>query len=263
MGIEPTSSAWEADVLPLNYIRNSCNIIAFLNEGINMTQRYSRRIQSFVKRQGRITKRQAQALEKYSQRYLLDSSSQLDNGYYIANPKGKRVVEIGCGMGEALLTQAQKHPENDFIGIEVYKPGIGSIMASLHEKGLTNVALYQADAVDVFENCLPDGFCDIVQIFFPDPWPKKRHHKRRLIQPDFVELLIQKLKDGGAMQLATDWPDYAEHMLNVLEGFDYLINQAGNHQFCERPHCRPLTKFEKRGQSKGHPVYDLEFKVKK
>jgi tRNA (guanine-N7-)-methyltransferase len=162
-------------------------------------------------------------------------------------------------MGEALATLARAHPENDYLGIEVYRPGIGSLLAKLAAEGLGNVRLFCADAVEVLEQTIPEASLDAVYLFFPDPWPKTRHHKRRLIQPPFVELIGRKLKVGGRLYLATDWEDYAQQMMRVLSAAPRFTNLTGPGQYAPRPSERPLTKFERRGQALGHRVWDLGF----
>jgi tRNA (guanine-N7-)-methyltransferase len=168
-------------------------------------------------------------------------------------------LEIGFGMGASLLTMAIRAPDRNFIGIEVHRPGVGKLLALMAEHGVTNIRVFCEDAVEVLEKRVPDNALDRVQVFFPDPWHKKRHHKRRLIQPDFVQLLHRKLRASGQVHLATDWQDYAEQMLQVMEASPGFVNSAGEGQYAERPPDRPLTKFEQRGQRLGHQVWDLLF----
>ncbi len=170
-----------------------------------------------------------------------------------------RHVEIGFGMGDNLEAMAQAHPENDYFGIEVYRPGVGRLLNRAVELGLENIRVSCADAVDVLGQHIPDGTLDAVYVFFPDPWPKKRHHKRRLIATPFAELVARKLKDGGHFYLATDWEDYALQMLEVLNGVSALRNEAPDGQFMPRAAFRPETKFERRGRRLGHQVWDLGF----
>ena len=153
----------------------------------------------------------------------------------------------------------QAAPQSNFIGIEVHRPGVGRLLYDMQEQGVDNIRVYCHDAVEVLRDCIADGALDTVQIFFPDPWHKKRHHKRRLIQPPFVEQLCHKLKPGGTLHLATDWENYAEQMLDVLEGCEQLENTAGDGTFVPRPAHRPLTKFERRGERLGHGVWDLVY----
>jgi tRNA (guanine-N7-)-methyltransferase len=169
------------------------------------------------------------------------------------------VLEIGFGMGNSLLEQAAAAPGVNYLGVEVHRPGVGKLLHGMGERGVDNIRVYCDDAVLVLEECIGDASLDGVQVFFPDPWHKKRHHKRRLIQPAFVRLLCSKLKPGGFLHLATDWENYADHMLEVLSAEPGLINRAGAGRFAPRPEQRPLTKFEQRGQRLGHGVWDLLF----
>lgn len=169
----------------------------------------------------------------------------------------RRIVEIGFGMGESTALLAARHPENDYLGIEVHTPGVGNLLKLIDAEHLTNVRLIQHDAVEVFSHMLPEGSLDGVHIFFPDPWPKKRHHKRRLIQPPLVSLVASRLKPGGYLHLATDWVEYADQMLAVLAAEPLLRNTTS--AFAPRPDSRPQTKFESRGLKLGHEVRDLLF----
>jgi tRNA (guanine-N7-)-methyltransferase len=169
------------------------------------------------------------------------------------------VVEIGFGMGASLVNMAQQQPEVNFLGIEVHLAGIGSIIADLHDLDLNNVRVAPFDAVEVFTRSIADNSLAGVQIFFPDPWHKLRHHKRRLIQTDFVRMVSNKLKPGGFIHCATDWENYAEHMFDVLSSEPTLVNQNVQGGFTPRPDSRPLTKFEQRGTKLGHGVWDLIF----
>jgi tRNA (guanine-N7-)-methyltransferase len=166
-------------------------------------------------------------------------------------------LEIGCGMGETTAAIAQAHPLSNYLGIEVHSPGVGSLLKLIEEKRLANVRIIQHDAVDVVEQMIRPESLAGIHIFFPDPWPKKRHHKRRLIQPSFVQMLASRLVSGGYIHLATDWQDYAEQMLIVLANESLLENTAAG--FSLRPEYRPLTKFEQRGVKLGHRVWDLLF----
>ena len=170
------------------------------------------------------------------------------------------MLEIGFGMGQSLVAMAAAAPEKNFIGVEVHLPGVGRLLHSMEDEGVDNIRVYCHDAVEILNDCIDDASLDTVQIFFPDPWHKKRHHKRRLIQPDFVDLLCRKLKPGGVLHLATDWENYAEQMMEVLSANTQLRNQAGEGEFAPRPDHRPLTKFERRGERLGHGVWDLLFK---
>lgn len=169
------------------------------------------------------------------------------------------VVEIGFGNGETLAQLASDQPETDFVGIEVHRPGVAQLLLRIKERGLNNIRIFCADAVDVLTNRFANGSLSGINLFFPDPWPKKRHQKRRLVNPEFVDLAARKLKIGGFFHAATDWEDYARQMLNVLEGCDRLENTAGKGKFSPRPAHRALTKFECRGQKLGHGIRDLVF----
>lgn len=218
-----------------------------------------RPIRSFVKREGRLTPAQRQSMEKNWAELGLSSTSGIIDFDQTFKRTAPRIVEIGFGMGASLLTMCQEAPHCDFIGIEVHRPGVGAFLIRVKELGLTNTRVYCEDAVEVLERCITDNSLDKIQIFFPDPWHKKRHHKRRLIQPKFIELLTQKLKPKGIIHLATDWENYAEHMMEVLSAQSNLQNTAGHHQFAPKPEERPLTKYEQRGQRLGHGVWDLVF----
>lgn len=216
-----------------------------------------RQIRSFVRREGRMTPKQQQALEQLWPHYGIEwENITLDK---IAPDNMPVVLEIGFGMGGSLIEMAKKEPEKFFIGVEVYRPGIGHLLSAIKENQLENIRVCFGDAVDLLNQSIPDQFLDRVQIYFSDPWPKKRHHKRRLIQSPFVKLITQKLKKGGVLHSATDWENYAEQMLEVCTGNPDLVNLAGEGQFSERPKYRPLTKFEKRGARLGHGVWDLLF----
>ena len=168
-----------------------------------------------------------------------------------------QVLEIGFGMGGSLLSMIQLEPDKDFVGIEVHAPGVGRLISDAGKLSLQNVRVYMADAIDVIEDCIPDASIHRVQIYFPDPWHKKKHNKRRLIQPSFIQMLREKLEIGGTVHLATDWEPYAESMLEVMESATGYQNTAGARKYSLRPDFRPVTKFEARGERLGHGVWDL------
>ena len=216
-------------------------------------------IRSFVRREGRMTDGQTRAIETLWPRFGCVVSEGLFNQQVQFNRTAPLVFEIGFGMGHSLLQMAQAEPKHDFIGVEVHRPGVGRLLQDLEQAQIKNVKVYSEDAVDVLKQCIADSSLSMVQIYFPDPWHKKRHHKRRLIQPAFLELLAQKLKAGGMLHLATDWENYAQHMMEVLSANAHFKNTAGDQQYSPKPERRPNTKFEKRGERLGHGVWDLVF----
>jgi tRNA (guanine-N7-)-methyltransferase len=218
----------------------------------------ARPIRSFVLRQGRMTLGQNAALEKLWPLFGLDSAQDF-NATDTFGRDAPLILEIGFGNGESLAQMALQAPEEDFLGVEVHRPGVGHLLLKVAELGLRNVRVYCADAVDVLQHRIPSNSLHRVHVFFPDPWQKKRHHKRRLVNAGFVALVADRLKPGGVLHCATDWEDYALHMLAVLEASARLRNQAGKGCIGERTAGRPLTKFEARGQRLGHGVWDLLF----
>jgi len=220
-----------------------------------------REIRSFVRREGRITPGQKRALEELWPRYGLEPGHRIDP-VQIFNREAPLALEIGFGNGESLATMAAQALETDFIGIEVHRPGVGHLLQELDRQALDNVRVFNEDAVKVLRDCLPDGCLDRLLLFFPDPWHKKRHHKRRIVRLEFIELVAQKLKPGGILHMATDWENYAEHMLEVMEQSAGFRNCAGVRQYSEKPGYRPATKFERRGRKLGHGVWDLLFEVR-
>lgn len=220
---------------------------------------YLRRVRSFVLREGRLTPGQAKALEQWLPVYGLPGSGAID----LAKSFGRDapvVLEIGFGNGESLLEMARRHPEWNFIGIEVHRPGVGHLLKLAAEHEVENLRVSTRDAVEVLEQQLPDASLDRVQLYFPDPWPKKRHHKRRIVQPGFARLVARKLVAGGEFHLVTDWQPYAEHMREVLDAEAAFENLAGEAGYVPRPEDRPLTRFERRGHRLGHGVWDLVYR---
>lgn len=216
-------------------------------------------MKSYVLRTGRVSPRQQQALDQGLASIELKNTGERWDLTQLFGRDADTVVEIGFGMGASLSIMAAERPDLNFIGIEVHRAGIGALTASVHDLGLTNVRIAAFDAVQVFDMCLPDDSLAGVQVFFPDPWPKKRHQKRRLVQSLFVERLVKKIKPGGFLHCATDWEDYAQQMLAVLSAASQLQNQDLAGGFVPRPALRPLTKFEQRGLRLGHGVWDLLF----
>ena len=211
-----------------------------------------RKIRSFVKREGRTSKRQANAVKELLPKYGINFSDTPIDLSKLFQYDAPVTLEIGFGMGDSLAQMAMTCPATNFIGIEVHKPGVGSLLATIGENDINNIRIFHFDAVEVLQKSIPDKSLDKVQIFFPDPWPKKRHHKRRLIQTDFVNLLAQKLKPGGQIHIATDWKNYAEWIQEVMANSSEFKRLPE-----DTPHQRPMTKFEKRGIDLGHGVWDM------
>jgi len=218
-----------------------------------------RPIRSYVLRTGRMTPGQQRAFAKNWSRWGLEHASGLLDFDAVFGRPGPRVLEIGFGMGQSLVAMAQAAPDTNFVGIEVHKPGVGRLLHAMAENDVSNIRVYCHDAVEVLRDCIAESSLDTVQIFFPDPWHKKRHHKRRLIQPQFVEALRSRLKPGGTLHLATDWENYAEQMMEVLSAAEGYTNTCAAGEYAPRPAHRPLTKFEARGERLGHGVWDLVF----
>lgn len=223
-------------------------------------QRPARRpVRSYVIRSGRLTGGQRRAIEQYSPRYVIEfEPGRLDMRrlFPLAQPL---TVEIGFGSGESLLQMAREQPHINFLGIDVYRPGVGRLLQGIVEHDLTNLRLICHDAVEVFSANMAEESVDRVLMLFPDPWPRKRHHKRRLVQPDFMRLVQSRLRPGGEVHLATDWPPYLEHMLEVMERIPGFSNRFGENACWENPE-RPLTRFELRGRRLGHEVRDLLYR---
>ena len=216
-----------------------------------------RPIRSYVLRQGRVSKAQRRAYETLSSRYRIPFTPEIADFDGFFGRVAPRFLEIGFGMGETTAQIAARSPENDYLAIEVHTPGVGSLLKQIQERGLGNIRVIQHDAVEVLTHMIASRSFDGVHIFFPDPWPKKRHHKRRLIQPTFVCLLAERMKPGAYVHVATDWQDYAEQILAVLSAEPRLRNAAPG--YAPRPDYRPLTKFETRGLKLGHAVWDIVF----
>lgn len=214
-------------------------------------------IRSFVIRSGRMTEGQRAAFTDWWPQYglsLVDGPLQTGEVFGNENPL---VVEVGFGMGDSLLAMAEAEPDTNFVGIEVHPPGVGRLISNAGRLGLTNLRVYMADATDVLRDCVADQSLSRFQLYFPDPWHKTKHHKRRIVQPTFIDLIVSKLAPGGLVHMATDWENYAQHMLAVLQATEALQNTAAT--FAERPDYRPKTKFEARGERLGHGVWDLIF----
>jgi tRNA (guanine-N7-)-methyltransferase len=217
-----------------------------------------RPIRSYVLRQGRVTGAQRRARESLLPQFGIPFSPaplDLDRAFGRTAP---RILEIGFGMGETTADIAARHPANDYLGVEVHTPGVGGLLKRIVELGLGNVRVIQHDAVEVLEHMIPPASLSGVHLFFPDPWPKKRHHKRRLVQAPFVALLVSRMKAGAYVHVATDWEDYAQQIMGVFSAEPLLVNTAEG--FAPRPEHRPLTKFEQRGLKLGHRVWDVVFR---
>lgn len=218
-----------------------------------------RRIRSFVRRQGRLTKGQQQALDTLWPVMGVEYQPEPVDLSALFGREAPVTLEIGFGMGASLVTMAQNTPHQNFLGIEVHAPGVGACLAAAKEADVQNLRVMCHDAVEVLEKMIPDNSLRMVQLFFPDPWHKARHNKRRIVQVPFAELVMRKLKLGGVFHMATDWEAYAEHMLEVMNSIDGYRNQSEQQNYVPRPETRPLTKFEQRGQRLGHGVWDLMF----
>jgi tRNA (guanine-N7-)-methyltransferase len=221
-----------------------------------------REIRSFVRREGRMTDSQKRALDELWPKFGVESRGHGPLPQFPVGVFGRNapvVLEIGFGNGDHLLSRAQAEPDKDFLGVEVHRPGAGRVMNRAQQTGLGNLRVACDDAVEVLRDWLSGRVLSEIVIYFPDPWPKKRHHKRRLVQPAFARLCAERLVPGGLLRLATDWADYARHMRETLDAEPLLANRAGAAGFVERPPERPLTRFEARGQRLGHEVFDLVY----
>ncbi|NDW21984.1 tRNA (guanosine(46)-N7)-methyltransferase TrmB [Alteromonas hispanica] len=218
---------------------------------------YISKVKSYVKREGRLTKGQEKALEEHWPTMGIEYRNETISLVEAFERDAPVVLEIGFGMGKSLVEMAAAAPEKNFIGIEVHKPGVGACLGDAGELGLSNLRVMEHDAVEVLKNMLPDESLSRLQLFFPDPWHKKRHHKRRIVQAEFVELIRTKLAIGGHLHMATDWEPYAQHMAEVVNNNSAYTNTAAEGDYVPRPDYRPITKFETRGQKLGHGVWDL------
>lgn len=220
-----------------------------------------RKIRSFVLRQGRSTKAQDHALEKNWPVFGLSCDDQeLDFKKVFENPQGKLILEIGFGNGHSLAQMAKGNPDKNYIGVEVHRPGVGALLMEIERLAITNIRCFHHDAIDVLKGTIPDHSLDTVQLFFPDPWPKNKHYKRRLVKTEFLDLLALKLKKGGIFHMATDWQDYARDAMKILATHGGFENTQQGMSFSPRPESRPKTRFEQRGENLGHGVFDLIFK---
>lgn len=222
-----------------------------------MTEPKHRSIRSFVLRKGRLTIAQQHALDELWPHYGIENlETVLDFDDHFDRP-AEVIVEIGFGNGESTWRMALEEPEKNFIGIEVHEPGVGQLLMALEENAIENVRIVCGDAVPFLQNRITPGSLAGVRIFFADPWPKKRHHKRRIIQPEFVKQLARCIETGGILHMATDWQPYADHMLEVMQSSPDFVNLSPTGDYCETPEWRPYTKYERRGERLGHEVRDL------
>ncbi|MCK9238073.1 MAG: tRNA (guanosine(46)-N7)-methyltransferase TrmB [Thiopseudomonas sp.] len=222
-----------------------------------VTQR--REIKSYVMRAGRMTPGQERGLEQGLPRYGLQLEEGMLQPQAVFGRQAPLTLEIGFGMGRSLLQMAKEAPEQDFIGVEVHRPGVGALLSGMLTDAVDNVRIYSCDAIEVLNQCIADESLDRLLLFFPDPWHKSRHHKRRIVQPAFAALVHKKLKQGGVLHMATDWEPYAEHMLEIMNAAPGYKNLSADNTWVPRPTERPVTKFEQRGERLGHGVWDLKF----
>ena len=222
--------------------------------------RFHRKIRSFVLRAGRMTEGQQKAYDRCWPQWGLALSDGMIDYQAVFGNDHPVVFEIGFGMGDSLAQMAAAAPELNFIGVEVHKPGVGRLLNLAEQQGLTNLRVYQDDAVEVLAQCISDASLHRLQLYFPDPWHKKKHHKRRIAQPAFIEQVGVKLTPGGVLHMATDWEPYAEHMVEVMVEAEGFENTAESGAYVEKPDYRPETKFERRGERLGHGVWDLVYR---
>ncbi len=222
-------------------------------------QKHLRQVRSFVRRQGRLTKGQERAIEELWPQFGIEYDEQPLDFNQLFGRSAPVVLEVGFGNGASLVAMAKSMPEKNFIGIEVHRPGIGNILMQIGKEGIQNLRVMCHDAVEVLEKQIPDNSLSQFQLFFPDPWHKKRHHKRRIVQAEFLDLLSRKLTSNGIIHMATDWEDYAIHMMETLSAHPHFSNTQGEGNYAPRPDYRPVTKFEERGHRLGHGVWDLIF----
>lgn len=220
-----------------------------------------RPVRSYVLRQGRLTAAQAQALDRHWAEYGIDYSPVPLDLHQVYGRSAPKILDIGSGMGAVTISLALEHPENDYLAVEVHRPGVGRLIGQAHSANIRNIRIICHDVMDVLEHQLTVRCLDEVYIFFPDPWPKKRHHKRRLIKPGFITLLATRLKTHARIFIATDWRDMAAQILNICDAEPGLTNLAGRGYYSPRPQWRPMTKFEQRGHDLDHQVWDLDYAV--
>ncbi|MBE2894345.1 tRNA (guanosine(46)-N7)-methyltransferase TrmB [Spirabiliibacterium falconis] len=221
--------------------------------------RYKRKVRSFVLRTGRLSQHQQNAMNTHWAQFGVDYQTAPYDLTALFGNTNPVVLEIGFGMGHSLVQMAKQNPAINYLGIEVHTPGVGACIAYAIDEKVDNLRVICHDAVEILTDCIADNSLQGLQLFFPDPWHKAKHHKRRIVQSEFVNLVVKKLKCGGFIHMATDWEHYAEQMLDVLQHTQHIENSAENGAYIDRPAFRPLTKFEQRGQKLGHGVWDLYF----
>lgn len=250
----------------LNQVDSTVNLSALSQSVVSISPaengKVLRQVRSFVRRQGRLTKGQEMALLSYWPTMGIEYKPELFNWHDIFGNNSPVTLEIGFGMGASLVEMAKANPEQNFLGIEVHLPGVGACLSAAQEVGVKNLRVMCHDAIEVLNFNIPDNSLAMIQLFFPDPWHKARHHKRRIVQAEFVELIANKLKVGGVFHKATDWEEYAFWSLDILKNSSRFKNLSQSDDFVPRPVSRPVTKFEQRGHRLGHGVWDLMFTKK-
>jgi tRNA (guanine-N7-)-methyltransferase len=226
---------------------------------VDQSEKKMRRVRSFMRRDGRISELQRHALNEILPKYVLSLTNGKQNTVDMFGRTGDLYIEIGFGNGQVLLDLAERYPENNYIGIEVYNAGIASLMLGVERLGLENVRVFCVDAVDVFRSAIDERSVNGVMLYFPDPWPKMRHHKRRLVQQPFIDLVASRLTEGGFWHMATDWQNYAEHMMKEMSARQDFMNASGTGLYYIGNTARPLTRFEQKGFDQGHITHELLF----
>ncbi len=230
-----------------------------MTNNINPLDIKMRLVRSFMRRNGRMSDLQRAAMSEIRPKYQLEITDKKKDWREVFGCDAPVFIEIGFGNGQALLDLAQNNPQYNYVGIEVYTVGIASLLLGIERLNLTNIRVFSIDAVDVFKHAIDASSLAGVMLYFPDPWPKKRHHKRRLVQKDFVDLVSSRLKKEGVWHMATDWAHYAEHMMAVMSARQDFLNPAGNASFYSGSIARPLTRFETKGLEQGHVTHELLF----